>query len=145
MTTEDNKALVRRFFDSVWNARDLAAADDLFTADFRDATAPPRVPTGPDGIRDFVTENVIRLPDIRYTVHDLIAEGDTVVATWSARGTNDGPLRTRSGSPLPPTGKVVEWEGATIFRLRDGRIAATRIYQDRLGVFRELGLAAETA
>lgn len=145
MTTEDNKALVRRYFDDVWNARDLAAADDLFTADYRDATAPPRVATGPAGARDFVTENVARLPDIQYRVQDLIAEGDTVVATWVARGTNDGPLQTRSGRPLPPTGKSVDWSGATVFHVRGGRIAATRIYQDRLGIFRELGLVAETA
>lgn len=144
MTTEDNKVLVRRYYDDVWNTRNLAVADDLFTADYRDATAPPHVPTGPSGARDFVAENVARLPDIQYTVHDLIAEGDTVVATWTARGINDGPLSTRSGQSRPPTGKVIEWSGATAFRLRDGRIAATRIYQDRLGIFQELGLVAET-
>ncbi len=145
MTTKSNKTLVRRYFDDVWNARDLAATDDLFAADFRDPTAPPRIPPGPAGARDFVAENVARLPDIQYTVHDLIAEGDIVVATWTARGTNDGPLRTRGASPRPPTGKTIEWTGATVFRLRDGRIIEARIYQDRLGIFKELGLATEVA
>lgn len=145
MTTDDHKTLVRRYFDDVWNARAFAAADALFAADYRDATAPPHVPPGPAGARDFVAENVARLPDIHYTVHDLVAEGDTVVATWTARGTNDGPLQTRSARPLPPTGKTIEWSGATVFRLRAGRIATIRIYQDRLGIFQELGLVAETA
>ncbi len=143
MTTDANKALARRYYDDVWNARDLAAADDLFAAVYRDATAPPGVPPGPAGARDFVAENVARLPDLQYTVHDLIAEGETVVATWTARGTNDGPLRIRGSSSRPPTGKAVEWSGATVFRVRGGRIIETRIYQDRLGIFRELGLVTE--
>ncbi|MFN8496815.1 MAG: ester cyclase [Anaerolineae bacterium] len=145
MSTERNKDVVRRFYDVVWNQGRLAAADELFAPRFRDADAPGDVPPGPAGVKDFVALNLRRFPDLRYTLHALIAEGDLVAADWSAMGTNTGDLSHRNRPPLAPTGKRVEWCGVTIFRLDDGQIVEYTITQNLLGVFRDLGLVTDAA
>lgn len=145
MSVQENKALVQRYFDEVWNEGNLAAADEIFASDYVDPSAPPRVPRGPEGAKDFVVVNRARFPDIQYTVNDLIGEGDKVVAEWSAQGTNSGSLSTRSGRSLPPTGKRVEWHGTSIFRILAGKITEQRISPELLGVFRELGLVVDAA
>ncbi|MFN8473699.1 MAG: ester cyclase [Anaerolineae bacterium] len=145
MAAERNKAIVRRFYDEVWNQGRLDVADDLFTPTFRDVEAPPDVPPGPQGVKDFVALNLRRFPDMHYTLDDLIAEGDRVVADWTATGVNTGDLSRRNQPPLAPTGKRVVWHGVTIFRLSDGQIVEYRITQNLLGVFRELGLVTDAA
>lgn len=145
MSLAENKALVSRFYDEIWNQGNLALTDELVTPDFTDPTAPPDATQGAQGLKDFVVMNVRRLPDLRYTVHELIAEGDRVVAVWTGEGTNEGELRRRSARPLPPTGKRIVWTGTTVFRVRDGKLAEMRIYQNLLGVFRDLGLVVDAA
>ncbi|MFN8483315.1 MAG: ester cyclase [Anaerolineae bacterium] len=143
MSVERNKQVVRRFYDEVWNHGRLAAADDLFAPQFRDTDAPPDVPPGPSGVKEFVALNLRRFSDLHYTLDDLIAEGDLVAAVWTAAGINTGDLGHRNGPPLAPTGKRVAWRGVTIFRLADGQIAEYHITQNLLGVFRDLGLVAD--
>ncbi len=145
MSIERNKEIVRRFYDEVWNQGRLAAADELFAPHFRDTDAPPDVPPGPQGVKEFVALNLRRLPDLRYTLDELIAEGDLVAAVWTATGVNTGDLDRRQQPPLPPTGRRVAWRGVTVFRLAEGQIVAYHITQNLLGVFRELGLVADAA
>lgn len=145
MSLAENKALVSRFYDEIWNQRNLALGDELVTPDFTDPTAPPDAAPGAQGLKDFVVMNVRRFPNLRYTVHELIAEGDRVVAIWTAEGVNEGELRRRSARPLPPTGKRIVWTGTTVFRVRDGKLAEMHIYQNLLGVFRDLGLVVDAA
>ncbi len=145
MSIERNKEIVRRFYDEVWNQGRLAAADELFAPAFRDTDAPPDVPRGSLGVKDFVALNLRRFPDLHYTLSELVAEGDLVAAVWTAAGVNTGDLGHRNGPPLAPTGRRVEWRGVTIFRLADGQIVEYHITQNLLGVFRELGLVRDAA
>lgn len=145
MSVERNKEIVRRFYDEVWNEGRLAAADELFAPHFRDTDAPPDVPPGPLGIKDFVALNLRRFPDLHYTLGELIAEGDLVAAVWTATGGNTGDLSHRGQPPLAPTGRRVAWRGVTVFRLADGQIVEYHITQNLLGVFRELGLVTDAA
>jgi len=68
-------------------------------------------------------------------VDQLIAEGDRVVALWTARGTNTG-----EGNGLPATGRRVGGRGITIFRLVKGRIADEWGLIDQYGIYQQLGL-----
>jgi predicted ester cyclase len=56
-------------------------------------------------------------PDLRYTVEDMVSEGDKVVARWHWEGTHDGVFRD-----IPPTGKRVSLTGIVIYRLDGGKV-----------------------
>jgi predicted ester cyclase len=74
-------------------------------------------------------------PDARSTVEEQVAEADTVVTRWRARGTHRGEL-----GPIPPTGRDFEMEGVTIERIAAGKIAEVWVARDELGLLRQLGL-----
>jgi predicted ester cyclase len=63
-----------------------------------------------------------------------VAEADMVVARWTIRGTQQGPL-----GPIPPTGKRVEFAGVNIFRLASGKIVEIWNHRDDLRLYQQLG------
>jgi steroid delta-isomerase-like uncharacterized protein len=135
MTLADNKALVRRLFDEVWNTGNVALVDDLLAPDFVDHAAQMG---GGDPTRDgFKTQ--VRLfrtafPDGRSQIEDLIAEDDRVVARWTDGGTQRG-----EWMGVPPTGKRVTMSGIDVYRIEQGRIAEFWCSEDELGLLRQLG------
>lgn len=143
MAVPASEALVRRYYDEMWNQQRLDLADTLFAPDYEDPTAPLGTPRGPAGARDFVAVNFARFPDIEYHVQEMISDGDKVVARWEAQGTNLGPLEPRRAPTTPGTGKRVAWSGVTIFTMRGGQIVEQRIAHNLLNVFKELGLVVE--
>ncbi len=83
MSTEDNKALVRRFFEDGWNKQNLALVDELLSADYIDHNLPPGFPPTRDGFKQSASIYWSAFPDGRLTIEDQVAEGDTVVTRWS--------------------------------------------------------------
>lgn len=71
---------------------------------------------------------------LEYSIDDLIAEGDKVMARWSASGTQSGMLLD-----IPPTGRQARWTGMYIFRLDSGKIFERWENFDALGVLQQLG------
>jgi predicted ester cyclase len=117
-TRAANKALIRRVFEEVIPSGDAATMRTLVTPDFRDHDPLPGQPAGDAGAQYVVETMHGAHPDLRFTIEDLMAEGDRVVIRWTLRGTNTGPLFGR-----PPTGRPVELAALVIFRIADGRIA----------------------
>jgi len=74
------------------------------------------------------------------TIEDIIAEGETVMARWSYRGTHKGDL-----SGIAPTGKQFNISGVTIARLLNGKIAEGWVNWDALGLMQQLGVVPELA
>ncbi len=91
MSTEENKATVRRLIEEVWNQGNLAVFDELYAPNFifHDPNL-PRVRTREDDKR-WITETLNAYPDLHMTSEDMIAEGDRVVVRLTARGTNTAP------------------------------------------------------
>ncbi len=112
MSSEENKAVVRRLFEEVLNEGRLAAIDELVAIDYLSHAGAPR--------REDFKQVVIRLragfPDLRYTIEDLIAEGDKVVIRATMHGTHGGDYLG-----IPPTGKQVTSESIHIVRLASGK------------------------
>jgi steroid delta-isomerase-like uncharacterized protein len=133
--SEQNKALVRRFFDEVWNGRNLAAIDDLFEPDYVAHGRPPSLPPGPEGLKQRIAMTHSAFPDGRMTVEDQVAEGDIVVTRWTAHGTHQGEYLG-----LPPTGKQVTVRGVDIDRVANGRIAESWDLFDQWGLMEQLGV-----
>jgi predicted ester cyclase len=127
MSAEENKNLVRREQEELWNhTGDLDAAEELFAAGQAEAAKQEAA----DFRQGF--------PDVVSTIEDLIAEGDKVVARWSSRATHQGEYMD-----ILPTGKEVEFTGISFYRIEGGKIAESWNSEDQLGLMRQIGVIPE--
>lgn len=136
--SEENKALLRRWFDEVWNQGRAEAIDELFAADgvahgLSDDEANPL--KGPAGFKPF--HQVFRgaFPDIEVVVEDMIAEADKVVARCSVRGKHAGDHLGIAATNVP-----VSFDGIAIVRIADGKIVEAWNNFDFLKMNRQVGL-----
>jgi steroid delta-isomerase-like uncharacterized protein len=135
--SEQNKTLVRRTFEQIWNRGDLGVIDERFASDYAGhSMAEIR---GPEGGKRFVAAMREAFPDFYYTIEDEIAEGDRVVHRWTARGTHVGPFQG-----ISPTGKRVTIAGTSIYRVAGGKLVEGWTNTDMLDLLQQLG-AAPTA
>ncbi len=137
--SDQNKAIVRRLFEELWNKGNLSVADQLFSPNY--AHHDPSTPDfgrGPESERKRATLYRTAFPDLQLTIEDIIAEGETVMARWSCRGTHKGDL-----SGIAPTGKQFTISGVTIARLTNGKLAEGYVNWDALGLMQQLGVAPE--
>ena len=139
--SEQNKAIVRRVFEELRNQGNLSVADQLFTPNYTDHdSSSPDFGHGPESERKRVTLYRTAFPDMRLTIEDIIAEGETVMARWSCRGTHKGDL-----SGIAPTGKQFNISGVSIARLANGKMAEGWVNWDALGLMQQLGVVPELA
>lgn len=133
MSTEDNKAIVRRFNDAFSKA-DLAVIDELITPDVVNHTALAQLRYGSEDFKRLTSLVKSIAPDQHWEIEDMIAEGDKVVVrcTWS--GTQQGPYLLASA-----TGKPFAVRHIHIFRLADGKVAEHWAVRDDLGMLQQLG------
>jgi predicted ester cyclase len=131
MSTEQNKAVVRRYFEEVLNQRALSIVDEIF----EDSSGPLK------GVPPIVTA----FPDFQCKIVDQVAERDNVATVWTAKGTHLGEWLSPIGA-IAPTGKPVTWSGTTTFIVRNGRIAGMiGTNWDHLGILQQMGVIANTA
>ncbi|HEX9422483.1 MAG TPA: ester cyclase [Pyrinomonadaceae bacterium] len=137
-TLEENKALLRRWFDEVWNQGHAEAIDEMFAADgvahglSDDAEKPLK---GPGNFKPF--HDVFRgaFPNIEVVVEDMIAEGDKVAARCSVRGKHVGDHLGVAASNAP-----VDFTGIAIVRIKDGKIVEAWNNFDFLRMNKQIGL-----
>ncbi len=129
MSIDDNKALLRRYYDEVLNAGRLDQIDALFAPDF--VSHPDESDLA--GFKRGAAMSRAAFPDMHVTVEDQIAEGDKVVTRWTATATHQGPF-----AGLPPTGKPVTVRAIHIHRIRAGRIVELWEMIDLLALMRQL-------
>ena len=133
MSTEDNKANARRFYEEVWNQRNLAITDELSAINFVDQSLQPPV-HGLEGLKRFISMYLTAFPDIHFTIEDLISEGDKVVVRYTATGTHQGELMG-----IAPTGKHATVTGISINRFENGKVVESWSNFDALGMLQQLG------
>jgi predicted ester cyclase len=99
-TAEQNKAVIRRFFDA-WNSRQPDAFDDLIAPNVvRHYEATPGVEArNLDQVKEFLRQDTAVFPDSVQTIKFLVAEGNLVAAWTTYEGTQQGPM-----GPFPPSG-----------------------------------------
>jgi len=134
--SEANKAIVRRYFEEVFNKKVLAVLDDLIASNFVGHTSTGTDVHGPEGVKQQVAMFSIAFPDMHYTLEDLVAEGDKVVARFTFRGTHRGEFLG-----LAPTGKRVTGMGTGTYRITDGKMQDAWINRDIFGVLQQLGIS----
>ena len=134
MSTEENKDIVRRFFEEGPSKGDLDAANKLLAPNFTLHVPLPCSP-GIQGINDVILACRAAFEDLNVTVEDMVAEGDKVAVRFTAHGTHNGAFMG-----LPPTGKPIAMTGMEIFRIENGRIAELWGEANLLGLMQQLGI-----
>ena len=135
MSAEENKAVVRRFFEELLSTDNLALAGEILSPDFRFYFAGSPNPMDLKRYKDFLAARRAAFPDRRFAVEDMIAEGDKVSARFTMRGTHNGELRG-----IAPSGREVTMSGIDIIRLKEGKMVEDRVEVDQLGMMQQLGV-----
>jgi len=134
MATEENKAVVRRFWEG-FDAHNLDVWDEVCTTDF--INHDPGLPT-PDADLPTLKQSIEGLqaafPDITSSEDDLIVAGDKVVMRRTLRGTHKGEFMG-----VAPTGKEMTFTGIWFARLTGGKIDEQWVQFDALGLLRQMG------
>jgi steroid delta-isomerase-like uncharacterized protein len=134
MSTESNKALIRRGFEEGINHRKLDTFADVVAPSYVNHNMP--IPTrGPEGFRQVIGAFLEAFPDMRIQVDQVIGEADTVATRGSFRGTHKGAFMG-----IPATGKPVEVAYIDFWRFEGGKAVENWVQMDMLGMMQQLGV-----
>jgi steroid delta-isomerase-like uncharacterized protein len=129
-----NKKLLRRFYKEVYVDWKMALVEEVVSPRFTSHDWPEGGPIGPQGFRNFYSAIRSALPDARYAVDDMVAEGDRVVVRWRLLGTHKGDFRG-----IAPTGRAIVLKGIAIYRVEGGKLMERWVVSDLHGVLEEIG------
>jgi steroid delta-isomerase-like uncharacterized protein len=133
---EQNKGIIKRSNEELWNAGNTDVADEIYAVDYvRHYPASPEDITSRDGLKQLVTMYHKVYPDFHSTLEDIFAEGDKVAARYTVRGTHKGELMG-----IPPTGNQVTMSAIIIHRFADGKIVEDWAEYDFGGQLQQLGM-----
>lgn len=136
MSAEENKACFRRFIEEGPNKGNFGVFGELFDpnmADYLPGNAESM--RGVDGVKGVVSGFRAAFPDLHVTIEEVIAEGDTVAARVTARGTNTGELMGAA-----PSGRRAEWAVNHFCHFKNGKMIEDRVNFDQLGFLQQLGM-----
>lgn len=136
MRAKQHAALVRRAVEAIWNRGELDVADALFATNYinHDGLIPDLI-RGPEAIKVSVALYRTAFPNLRITVEELTADGDTVLLRWTA---HRAPTADRSGDASMSTAGTLT--GTLTSRLAGGQIVESWVQWDREGALAQLGL-----
>ncbi|MCL4302991.1 MAG: ester cyclase [Anaerolineae bacterium] len=135
MSTEQNKAVARRFFELYNQGEIETIGQELLSPNI--VVHFSGMP-GPMNLEDYRQLGLMfraAFPDLQDTVADQVAEGEKVVTRIISRGTHQGELMG-----IPPTGKQITVTGIAIDRITEGRIVERWAQADQLGILQQLGV-----
>lgn len=135
MGVTENKDLVRRFYERVWDQGDVGFVDEVFRDDYiRHDLRPAIADPGASGQARIAADFRRAFPDLRFRLDLLLGEDDLVAARWTASGTHTG-----QWGQLAPTGRSATFSGVNIFRFRDGKVSEIWNHRDDLGLMSQVG------
>ena len=135
MSTEENKAIIRRYYDEL-NRKHFAVYDELIAPE----VTYEGVAVGREWLRQFSTMLRTAFPDLRITAEEMVAEGDLVATYYTVGGTHRAELQSPAMGRVAPTGKVFTGKGMDLYRIRDGQIVELRGSVDQLTILQQLGV-----
>ena len=131
--SEENKALVRQWFEEV-DKGNPTAEDTFLSRDYVDHAPPlPDMPPGPEGVKQANALLRAAFPDTLDTIEYQIAEGDKVMTRLRAKGTFQGECLG-----FPPNGKVVGIKGIAVHRIADGKLVEHWAMADHLSLLQQM-------
>jgi steroid delta-isomerase-like uncharacterized protein len=142
MSAEQNKAIVQRYYEEIFERRRLADIDKIFAGGYvnhqKSDPGGSNEVRGPEGLKKLAAEFFSAFPDHHTAIDDIIAEGDKVVTRWTTRGTHQGYI-----FGIAPTSRRIVISGITIDRIVDDKIVETWTQWDLMGLFQQLGADCE--
>ena len=135
MSTEENKAIVRRMTEEFYNQGNVESAERFFADSYVHHDPASAQVRDRDGLKQVLRAFLAGCPDLHITIDQLLAEGDTVTKRWSYHATHTGDL-----AGLPPTLKRITMSGLELFRLSDGKIVECWLGYDNLSLMQQLGV-----
>jgi steroid delta-isomerase-like uncharacterized protein len=135
MAAEENKAVVRRFAETVqqfFQTGDLSGLDEVCAPDF--VHHGPGLPPDLAGFKQMAPAFRSAFSDVEVVIEDLIAEGDRVVDRITVRGTHQGEFMG-----VPPSGRRFEMQEIHVARVVDGKIVERWAQIDTLGLLQQIG------
>jgi predicted ester cyclase len=144
MSIEQNKAIVLRFYEELWNNRNLSIADEIIspncvTHQLQSGAVSVGVPRGPEAVKHHVSEWLTGFPDLHFAVEQMVAEEDRVVSQSIMQATHTG-----AWLGVAPTNKEVSIRLIVTQRIIDGKIVEDWVLVEALGFFQALGLLPPT-
>ena len=133
--SETLRAKARLVPEEAWNKGNLSVLDRICVIGY--VHHDPANPQVKDLVayKELIEASRSAGPDLRFTVHDEIAEGDTVVLRWTFTSTSAGEFMG-----IPPTGQQIDFSGISIYRFDDGKLVEQWDEWDALGWLQQLGV-----
>lgn len=135
MSPEENKTVIRRLFDEVYNGQNLDVLEELVAQNVVNHSAVAEHQHGIEGFRHVMEWGFDLAPDGRYELTGIIAEGEMVACRVTVSGTQEGEV-----FGIPPTGKSFSVEHMHWHRLAEGKLAERWAVRDDLGTLIQLGI-----
>jgi steroid delta-isomerase-like uncharacterized protein len=123
------------FAEKLWNGGDLAYVDSLYPPDCLYYSADAFQAKGPEEIKKFVKWVYTAYPDFALVLDKPLMFKDRVVFTYKASGTNTGSVAEN----MPATGKKMSFNGVSILKMQNGKIAEEWSYYNQLAIYKQLG------
>lgn len=130
-------AVVRQWVETVWNAGNVTQITDFHPPTFDNEGSP----STSEAAKQWQLRNRSTFPDLHYTIDDLFATADRVAMRWTATATHRGTL----WNMIPPTGKVITWNGMHLLRLADGKIVEVWALQNTIAQLQQMGVTLQPA
>ena len=135
MAAEENKALIRRFYEEVWDLGNTDFAYEVFADGYvRHDFRPTPVLPGPEGQKKVADDFRAAFPDLRVEVDLVAGDEEYVVGRWTASGTHLG-----AWGDIEPTGRRATFSAANIFRFENGKVVEIWNHRDDLGLAEQIG------
>ncbi len=135
MSTEDNKATSRRFYEEVINQKQLVVINEVAGDNYLSHDFPPGLPPGREGLKIFISVFHAAFPDGHLTIDQMIAEGDTVATRLTFHGTHTGEFQG-----IAPTGKKVTIPALDMARFESGKLVEHWGGPNQMSLLQQLGV-----
>ncbi len=136
MSSDDNKAVVRRFIDEIFDQGTVSAVDELVDDSFVPHTWPSV--TGKEDFKETVVRMARAVKDPHHTIEDMVAEGDRVSVRLTSHAVQNGDVMG-----IPAAGKAYTIAEQHIFRVVDGKVVEYWHVADMLGMMQQIGAFPE--
>jgi predicted ester cyclase len=133
MTIEQNKQIMRRMIDEVWNQGNLASADELFAPGHTSPSA-PMLPPGSEGVKILVKMFREAMPDYKMNIDLIVADESQVVGRFTQSGTHSG----GDLMGMKASGRKATWTEIGVLRIENGQIVESWYEVDMLSMIQQL-------
>jgi predicted SnoaL-like aldol condensation-catalyzing enzyme len=133
MTAAENKALVKRYFNELWNRGDTEVANQIIAPDYRSAKG---CLPGREAVKLYIRSYREAYPLTRFTILSMVAQGDMVTVCWASKGTHKSICQGACSDRPAST-------GTSVFRIEEGQIVESWVECESAGRFQRSAATPE--